>query len=287
MEKLKKSFHHLIIGANSFLSRTITIKLLESNLSVEGVYNRNTDKLIEGVKYYKTNELKTLKDVYDSVFIISAFIPEHICNDTNEKLYETNVAVTERIVRQFPSAKIVLASSVSVYGNQDKIMDEFSPSLIPGAYGLSKLWAEQVVRNAGSFAIVRISSMYGKGMKLSTFLPKVINQAIQQNKITLWGEGCRRQNYISVVSVADYMIAASTSDINSTFLAVNSQSFSNKEIAEIVADIYRSEIIFSGEDNSTSFYYNNQYTLNKLGVIKHKSIKKDIEDLIKWIKKMS
>lgn len=276
---------NLIIGANSFLSRKITQLLLNQGQTVEGIINENHDKLLPNISYYSSKDLGKLPDDFDTIYIISAHIPTKVEADTHRRLFETNVELIEKVCKQFPAAKIVYASSVSVYGEQDGVLDENSRTAPTNVYGISKLWGEHLVRQASRYAIVRISSMYGEGMNLNTFLPRTIRQALD-GKITIWGDGLRRQNYVSVDNVADFLIKSADYQENGTYLAVDIASYSNIEIAKLLQQSCQCEIDFFGKDNSSSYYYNNNETRSKLNIQPTKKLEENLQDLIQWIKKM-
>ena len=278
---------NLIVGANSFLARSITKQLLDYGQTVEGVINNNRDQLLPQLNYYQTENLSELPDDYDYVYILSAYIPKCNENEITSRLFDINVGLTENIVKQFSNAKIIYASSVSIYGNQEKVLDEQSPSLSPNPYGLSKLWGEQIVRLSEQFAIVRISSMYGEGMKTDTFIPQIIESALKKNEISIWGDGSRQQNYISVDTVAEYMVAASQQSTNETYLAVDHKSYSNLEVAKLIQQYSQCELVFFGTDNSISYYYNNEFSVKNLDIQSKHPFEQNIEGLIKWIEKMS
>jgi len=276
---------NLLIGANSFLSRVLSQLLLDAGQRVEGVIHKNSDKLLAGISYYSSEDLGNLPDDFDTLYIISAHIPTKIESDTNAHLFDSNVRLTETLCKQFPSAKIIYASSVSVYGEQAQLLYEQDAIAPNNVYGISKLWGEHIVRQANKYAVLRISSMYGVGMNLHTFLPRTIQQALNGN-ITIWGDGQRQQNYISVFAVAQYLLAAANCQDNGTYLAVDNTSYSNIEIAKLIQQHCPCAIDFFGNDNSSSYYYNNNESRNKLNIDTRENLKENLEALIQWIKKM-
>ncbi|MCH2043292.1 MAG: NAD(P)-dependent oxidoreductase [Saprospiraceae bacterium] len=278
----------LIVGANSFLAQALTQQLLTEGRVVEGIINQNRDKLYSQLTYFTSDQLEELRDDYTTVYLISAYIPAHpLPADWNIQLYKTNIDWTKKVIKQFPSAKIVYASSVSVYGKAQGVIDEATTFCEPNAYGISKYWGELLVQEHPKHAIVRISSMYGVGMKVNTFLPRVIQQALRDGVIKVWGKGERQQNYIGVNQVAAYLYAASQTLHNGLYLAVANESYSNLKIAQQVQKYTGANLEFVGEDHSCSYLYNNSATREELGNIPQTNLATAIEDLIQWIKKIS
>jgi len=283
--------NNLIIGANSFLGRTISKLLFKAGHQVSGLFHRNTDKLFSGVTSKPVSELSKLKDDYDNIFIIGAHIPEIWNSQTNHKLFKTNVKLVETVCDRFISARIIYASALQVIRTIQDTTLEVNDSggknrlELMHLYALSKLWGEFIVQKTLNHAIVRISSMYGLGMRSSTFLPKIIIEALLNDKITIWGDGSRLQNYVHVHDVAQYMIKSSEYQNNAIFLAVGEKSYSNLEIAQLVKQLTGVEIVFQGEDRSPSFQYNNRYTNKELKYCPKIDIRTGIAELAQWIKR--
>ena len=175
---------------------------------------------------------------------------------------------------------------MSVYGLQTGIINEKSSINSPNQYGISKYWGEEIVRKTNNYSILRISSIYGVGMSQNTFLPKIINDAIRTRTITIYGDGERSQNYIYVSDVVNYLIHAAVSSENGTFLVTASESYSNKFIAEFLALKLNSEIKYQFEDNSLSYFYNNNLTREKLNILEGSDFLIKLDSLTKWLQKI-
>lgn len=282
----QQSKKYLVVGANSFLAREIIFKLKDEN-DVTCIYHTNKDKLLNELISVRDTEMEKLDDCYDVIFIISAYIPGSGESADEKLLKEVNVSLPERICRQFRSAKIVFASSVSVYGDTTGAKDENSLCVNPSPYGSSKLQGEVVISNHFRHNIIRISSMYGIGMNLSTFIPHVIQSAIKMKKIRLFGDGSRRQNYIHVRDVAEFFVRAAMSEKNGIFLSCAETSYSNKEIAIEVQDLIpETEIEYVGEDFSNSNQYSANQSYQLLGYKPQINIHQGIAELIQWQQKM-
>jgi len=95
----------LVIGANSFLGKAI-IRRLHPSTEVSGVYHQNADNLVPEIRNIPVSQLAQLKDEYDVVFIISAYIPGK--NESDEQaeklLQQVNVDLPAQICAQFAKA---------------------------------------------------------------------------------------------------------------------------------------------------------------------------------------
>ena len=274
----------LIVGINNFLAVQIA-KLLKPKFEIDGIYNNSRDNIPEEVSSYSILQIDKLKDEYDYVYVISAFVPSKLESD-EQKLFDVNVRLIQRLLEQFKRARFILASSVSIYGEQMGVLDESSSSLNVNSYALSKLWAEDLVKKHHSYGILRISSMYGVGMKTNTFLALIIKSAADKQEITIFGYGSRKQNYIHVRDVAEIFYRTALKDFNFIGLAVSPVSISNFEVATLINENLKEvEVKKIGEDHEISYEYNANYTYKILDFVPTIKLKDGIIELIKWIKK--
>ena len=274
----------LITGINSFLAKELC-KLIENDFSIYGLVNRNSENVPDYVTIVSSEQLASLNDDFEYVFHIAAYIPDK-SNQDSKLLFETNVKLTETLLAKFKKARFIFASSVSIYGDGNRLINETSPSINVNEYGQSKLSAEQLVKKHTSFAILRISSMYGVGMKKNTFLPLIIENAINKGHITLLGNGARKQDYIHVLDVAKTLFLAANCGTNFIGLAVSGKSYTNLEMVELVKEKCQNvEIKSVGEDFGQSYEYDKTQTIKILGNKENVYINQGLKELIEWIKK--
>lgn len=261
------------------------INRLRKDYSVTGIYHENRNNLkYEEVDYFPVTHVDQLPEDYDLVFFVSAYIPDK-AGTVYQKMFEVNIDLLARCLKKFKSARFIFASSVSVYGQWSRVRNEQSPYLDVDSYGCSKLWAEGMLKLHHSYAILRISSMYGPGMKLNTFLPLIIKSAVVDKHITLYGDGTRSQNYIHVTDVVELFRKAAVSGKNDVYLVVSKESYTNRQVAEIVKTILPdTNIEFRGLDNSLSTEYNAEVTYQKLDYVPDYSLYAGTKELVEWIK---
>ncbi|MBA3704401.1 MAG: NAD(P)-dependent oxidoreductase [Bacteroidetes bacterium] len=277
----------LIVGSNSSISRQLVDNLVE-NYKIDMAYSsENCGITLTHANFQKINLKNAIvsEKKYDFVIIISAFIPEN--NKHNiQKLFEVNVELIERITLKFSNSKIIFCSSVSVYTPKGEIIKESTSPNPINEYGLSKLWGEQIIkRNCKSYILFRISSIVGITMKSNTFIPKIIDVALTDSIITLFGNGERLQNYINVRDLCIMIEKSFMYQKNEVFLAVGESSFSNKQIAEIVQKYIPANILYEGVDNSFSNVYDSSYTKKCLNFNYSLTIENSIEEIIEWKRK--
>ncbi|HIH22858.1 TPA: NAD-dependent epimerase/dehydratase family protein [Candidatus Micrarchaeota archaeon] len=121
--------------------------------------------------------------------------------DPNE-LKAANVELTRRIVSTTPkSARIVFASSISVYGKLIRVVpaDENSPTNLDSPYAATKLEAEKIILDSNTNSIIlRIGTIYGPGF--SDY--NMILSQIKNGSMKIIGHGQNRVPFVHVMDVA-------------------------------------------------------------------------------------
>ncbi len=256
----------LIVGCNSLLSQQIISQLLSRKMNVTGVYNQRKNNLNIQIKYISINDLLTENKNYDLVYYIASKIPYHNMNEISSELINTNFNLLFDLCQKFNSSRIIYASSVSVY-KQAELIDENSEILPSSVYAMSKYSGELIVRSACSdHVILRLPSLIGFKSDAPTFIPQIIKQAITEKKLKLYGKGLRYQNYLDIEDAANYFLSAIDVEPG-TYLAVSNQNLQNKEIIEIVSQIFQNcpieEIEYPDEVGTV---YKNEFSRSSMNI---------------------
>ncbi|MDI6049225.1 NAD(P)-dependent oxidoreductase [Flavobacterium sp. XS2P24] len=274
----------LITGIKGFLG----INLIES-LDKHEVFGLGTQgETIGEIQVFNSNDLDKFEQDFDLVIICHAAVESGTTTLSNENLFNVNVSLTERIIYKFKNAFIIYISTTSVYDFNFDSITETSNINPQSNYSLSKLWGEKIVSINKKTVILRLSSMYGIGMKENTLIPNYVNQALNSGIIEVWGKGDRLQNYVHVDDVVQYIdliIQNKENLYGKILLGVSKKQYSNLEIAHIILNYTKGKIKFVNEDNSKSFCYNNNYTRNLLNWESQEEIEDRLKKYIEWKKK--
>lgn len=191
---------------------------------------------------------------FDAVLHLAARIPTS-ADPRPADLLSANVDLVSRLVQAWPDARHVLASSVSVHGDPIVLPIAADAPVAPRTpYAWSKLAAECVVRQCDRFAVIRLSSLVGPGMRPGTFVPAIVDAA-RSGRIVLFGDGSRRQNYLDLRDAASMCLQALAHADNFVTLGVGDRAWSNAQVAGLLAATTGACIEFSGTDRSPSFDY--------------------------------
>lgn len=275
-----------IVGANSILGQAIYDRLFV-NFNVFQVYHYNSFRIKNKKNLLKIDDFLKTKLSFDVIYYISSVVNFEEDDFTIQRVFQTNVYLLKIISATFTNSKLIHSSSVAVYDISTKIINEVSQILPKSSYAISKLWAEQIVNNhKGQGLNIRLSSLFGIEMNTDSFLPRIFKDAIENKQITIYGNGSRKQNYISAEQASEYFFKAMGYSGVSPLLAVGNQSYSNLEVAKMVEQIIPDiKIVFQGEDTSTSFIYDNQFTKNSLDISQEFSFNESINSFLEWMQK--
>jgi nucleoside-diphosphate-sugar epimerase len=275
----------LITGVYGFLGSHLAKKLCEKH-TVIGLYHSDV-KSIPGDTVNVYNDLELIQSIPDIIILCHAKVSSGNYKVQNDLLFNSNVSFTEKVINKFPFTKIVYISSVSIFDNNVILISENSINKPENGYAISKFWGENIVLQNPKNYVIRLSSLYGTGMKENTLIPNYCDQAIKKKTIQVWGSGSRLQNYIHVddainliEKIIDYKL-----NINFPILGVSNKEYSNNEVAKIISDLTNSKIEYINQDNSLSFRYKNKLTQNALNWHSKIDLKEGIKQYLEWKKK--
>ena len=226
------------------------------------------------VDSYDFNALKITEKV-DILLLLGGVTPR---GDGKESVgdYVSNITSLIALLKSFahPPRRILYASTVSVYGSSENVVDEKTNAKPESIYGISKLLCEKYIeeysqKNGISSLILRIGNMYGPGEEcyhkiIGTFL----GQAMHNEPIHIFSNGKELRNLIYVGDVCKVIGKCLYNNMHGIINLVSTQSFNIKEIADVVRKVAESssEIVIENRllgrnDNR----YDASYFLSVLG----------------------
>ena len=151
--------------------------------------------------------------------------------------------------------KMLYMSSDAVYGRvppERLPAREEEPMRPVNTYGASKAAAELLINAYVSqwnlpVIILRSTTMFGEGSRLSQAVPIFIRQALRGEPITVEGDGSQTRDINYVGNATDAIVAALNSPLdNGTWNIGSGTEISIKELAKLIIDLTnsKSEIIF-------------------------------------------
>lgn len=236
----------LLIGGAGYIGGLATDKLLEAGLDVT-IYDNllYEERYLKNVKFIHgdirdVNKIKSLVNDYDVIVLLAALVGDPACSVDQVLTEEINYLAIKNICDITPKSKhIVFMSTCSVYGAQDGMLDETSPTNPLSSYASTKLKAEEHVLERGG-TIFRLGTVFGLGDTYSRIrMDLVVNvltmKAIKYGEITING-GDQWRPIISVIDIAGYITEACIKEHSGVYV-LSLENVVIRELGEKIANL--------------------------------------------------
>lgn len=231
----------LVIGGCGYIGGCLTDKLAENgydvtvfdNLTYENYFLKEVSFEFGDIR--NTERLLSLHEKYDELIWLAALVGDGACAQDPDLTFEVNLHCLKRFL-DATKRRVIFPSTCSVYGAQEGLLDENSPTNPLSVYAETKLQAEKEILKHGGLAF-RLGTLFGMGDTYSRLrLDLVVNvltlKAIRDGRITVFG-GDQWRPILSVRDVADYLVQAVSSDKNDVF----NLGRKNVRIKDLVVDL--------------------------------------------------
>ncbi len=213
-----------------------------------------------------------LPDNITHIIHLAAYIPYQSGESEPAIIVNNNLLPISQLIekaRRLPSLKqVIYGSSLSIYGPHSTPIDECSPSRPNSLYGAAKLAGEVLIETLSSptiaVCILRFSSIYGNGQYEGTVLPKMVQSALKNEKITVFNGGKRLQNFISAQDASMAIALAYEKGIAGTFNIGGATSVTMRELASDVSRAFtNSRAIIEDKKSPAEEPYGFDYRIDK------------------------
>ena len=254
----------IVTGVGGFIGSNLAERLLKEEYKVIGIdcftdYYSKKIKLKNLSNFIKNKEFNFIEEDLISVDFDSLFKKDTVLfheagqpgvraswGQQFETYVKDNILVTQRILESAKKMnnlkKIVMASSSSIYGNQEGIMEENStlPKTI-SPYGATKLAAENLgylyYENFGlPVTSLRYFTVYGPKQRPDMAFFKFIMANLSEEKIELFGDGSQKRDFTFISDIVEANIKTLENDVEGEILNVGGGSVrSIKEVLDIIS----------------------------------------------------
>lgn len=212
----------LILGASGFIGKAVVNKLYDIHKIVAFDMVNPSEKLMKDtVEYIEGNFVSrnSFDDLIQDIDIVIHLICTSIPNDGTEQIpaeIEQNVIPTikllESMVRCGVKNIIYTSSAGTIYGETGNKVNKVTSSLNPRcSYGVQKCVIENylkfyALRYGLNVKIMRITNPYGWGQdskKIQGLIPIFINKILNNEEITVFGDGSHIRDYLFISDLAD------------------------------------------------------------------------------------
>jgi len=251
----------LISGANGLLGAHAVTQLVRRH-QVHAIVHAAPAEPVDGVSYHVLDlsqdwSQRSLPAAIDAVVHLAQSSRFREFPDQALDVFGVNVASTARLLdyaRTAGARHFILASSGGVYGAGDEAFKENAQIPHHGQLGYylgSKLCGEVLAQNYSSLmnvTVLRFFFMYGKGQKRSMLVPRLIDNVMAGQAITLQGNDGIRINPIHVSDAVTALESCLKLEGSHTFNVAGTQVLALRDIAEIIGEAVGRAPIFRIEE---------------------------------------
>jgi len=206
----------LIVGGAGYIGGAITDLIpyarVYDNLLYEHEYRKDVDFILGDIR--DREKLKKYLDWADAVIWLAGIVGDGACASNPQLTQEINTDSVKWLAENF-DGRIIFPSTCSVYGAQDGLLDENSPTNPLSVYASTKLEAESYLKDKNAM-IFRLGTVFGVSDEYSRIrLDLVVNtmtaRAFTNGKLQVFG-GEQWRPLVHVKDVAELMVKALNSD---------------------------------------------------------------------------
>ncbi len=275
--------HILVIGGAGYIGSALLPRLLEDGYRVRllDLLLYGTEPIAEWLDHPRLEILQAdfrqvdrvveaMRDV-DVVIHLGGIVGDPACALDEELTTEINVMATRMIAEVAKGSgvkRFVFASTCSVYGASDHILDERSELNPVSLYARSKIASEKVLQQMADERFVPVILRFGTiyGLSGRTRFDLVVNlltaKAIVDGEITVFG-GDQWRPFVHVDDAARVVEIVTQAPLNMVRNEVfnvgsNEQNYTIREIGEIVQSLVpEAKLVMKGEDTDRRNYWVN------------------------------
>jgi nucleoside-diphosphate-sugar epimerase len=297
----------LVIGGGGYIGSALLPKLLNAGYHVrlldlllystepiQDVLSHPDLEVIQADFRQVDRVVEAMQDV-DAVIHLGAIVGDPACALDEELTIEVNLMATRMIAEVAKGSRInrfIFASTCSVYGASDELLDEYSALHPVSLYARSKIASEQVLKNlAGpdfSPVILRFGTIYGLSGR--TRFDLVINllaaKAVVEGKITVFG-GDQWRPFVHVDDAALALIKALEAPLgtvrNKIFnVGSDEQNYTIQQVSDIIQRLVpTAQVVNMGSDTDRRNYRVNFSKIrNVLGFVPQWSVAQGVQQVI-------
>ncbi|MDE1874430.1 MAG: SDR family oxidoreductase [Candidatus Micrarchaeota archaeon] len=218
----------LVTGGLGYLGSVLTSNLVDKGFGVSivdsGMYGNHLKKSVLDKttllmqRINKPNgEMSRLVAESDAVVHLAGVVGDQACDLFKEEAMSTNLTATKDLIKMCEkfNKKMLFASTCSVYGASNELLDETSDILPLSTYAFSKYVAENMLSNSGvQFTAFRFGTLFGFSdrMRFDLVVNTFVGRAMAGKKITVFG-GDQYRPFLHIRDASRFITEALETDI--------------------------------------------------------------------------
>ncbi len=247
----------LIAGGAGYIGGCLSKMLLDSGHDVTVLDNLTYEKrFLNHVPFIfmdvqDTNALDKIIHEYDNIIWLAAIVGDNACNINPVRTQQVNSDSIKWLVDNY-DGKILFASTCSVYGCGNVLLDELSSLQPLSLYAKTKLSAEQyITQNSNRHLVYRIGTLFGQGdyysrVRFDLVVNFFIAKAFKHEPICLFG-GNQWRPILHVKDAADAFIFGLENDLTGVY-NISYKNYQIKDIALEIREVFKGIDIKKSDD---------------------------------------
>ena len=254
----------LVVGGAGYIGGALTDRLTDYNLRVydnllyDNVFRKPVDFVFGDIR--ETTKLYKQLEWADAIIWLAAIVGDPACNLNQDLTVEINERSVKWLCDNY-DGRIIFLSTCSVYGFNNKLLDEESELNPLSLYAWTKLNSEKYLEGKNAI-IFRLGTVYGLGdiysrLRMDLVVNILTAHALKQKIITVYGG----EQYRPLIHVKDIALAIEKvldQDITGVF-NLHSLNTSVKKIADVIKIHFPKLII---ETTGVKFQDNRSYRVS-------------------------
>lgn len=317
---MKKNDRILVTGSAGFMGSHLVDELERDGYDVYGVddlsggYLRN----VSNKEKFTVLDLRDREKVAEYVARIKPTVIFHLAADATEgRSHFTPFSAVDRNLVAYINLlvpaikngmrKMILTSSMSVYGAQQVPFTEDMLTLPEDTYGVAKASMETITRiNAKVFGfdyvIIRPHNVFGPRQNIAdpyrNVLGIFINRLLAKKHFYIYGDGLQTRAFSYITDIVPPMVRAATSEavVGQAINIGGEQVVTLKEIADIVLEeyfegaeipeMYRPKHLADRPQEVKYAYSDHSKAREMIGFVPKTSVKEGLGEMIRWAKEI-
>ena len=300
---------YLVTGAAGFIASAVAKRLVEEGNLVITIDNLSTgfkNNIPKGVKFIEGNcqdkkVINKLSDYsFDAIFHIAGQSSGEISFDNPTYDLQTNAQSTLlllKLAQKTNCNKFIYASTMSVYGDQEKMPVDEKAILNPKSfYGVGKIASEHYMRIYQEFGInstsLRLFNVYGPGQNMYNLKQGMVSiflsQALSDQKIHIKGNKNRFRDFVYIKDVVDAFLCANNKEFQEfkIYNVCSSQKITIEKLISCMMENFTDKIHVKYEGSTPGdqfgIYGDNSLIKRELGWIPKYQLKEGMKIMIEW-----
>ena len=267
----------LVTGSSGFIGSHLIEALATMGAHAIGMdrknnYNANTDyRNVKFIEWDITKPLDIPLCKIDWAFHVAAITDICLCEKNPEMAHLVNAQGVLNVLEYCARCKVdrfVYISTLGVYGNPIYLpIDENHPVNPMNIYTDSKLKGEKMVSSFDSeqgmiLSIARSFNVYGPWQNESMVIPKIIKQALINDKINMQNIDTSR-DFIYVTDVVKGLIKIALKGTNTIYNLGTGKEIFIRDLIKIISSILKKSITVISENHSENSVKHSQADISK------------------------